>query len=111
MEKSLDDDKAEDVVVISLAGKTSIADAMVIATGTSGRHIAALADHLAERLKADGIKGVVVEGKDQGDWVLIDSGDVLVHLFRPEVRDFYQLEKLWSASARPSPDSQTEASV
>lgn len=96
VETSLDDDKAEDVVVIDLAGKTSIADYMVIASGQSSRQVGAMADHLCEKIKALGVKDVTVEGASQCDWVLIDAGDVLVHLFRPEVRDFYALEKLWS---------------
>ena len=97
VETSLDDDKAEDVVVIDLTGKTSITDHMVIATGQSGRQVGAMAEHLSQKIKALGYKDVVVEGAGQGDWVLIDAGDVIVHLFRPEVRDFYNLEKLWTA--------------
>lgn len=92
---SLTDDKAEAIVVIELDGKSSIADYMVIATGRSQRHVAATAEHLIERLKAAGIKPVPAEGLGQGDWVLIDGGDVIVHLFRPEVRAFYNLEKMW----------------
>ncbi len=97
VETSLDDDKAEDIVVIDLAGKTEIADFMVIASGQSSRQVGAMAHHLCEKLKAQGVKDVTVEGAAQSDWVLIDAGDVLVHLFRPEVREFYALEKLWSA--------------
>ncbi|KZD08371.1 ribosome silencing factor [Oceanibaculum pacificum] len=93
--KSLDDDKAEDVIVIDLAGKSSFADYMVIASGRSTRQVSAIADHLMERLKAAGIGSVAAEGMTQGDWVLIDGGDVVVHLFRPEVRAFYNLEKMW----------------
>ena len=93
--KSLDDDKAQDIVVIDLVGKTNIADHMVIANGTSGRQVAAMAGHLQEKLKAIGGKGISIEGAQQGDWVLIDAGDVVVHLFRPEVRSFYSLEKIW----------------
>ena len=93
---SLDDDKAEDVVVIDLLGKTSIADHMVIANGRSARQVGAIADHLAQRLKDAGHGNCPTEGKGQGDWVLIDAGDVIVHLFRPEVRAFYNLEKMWS---------------
>jgi len=92
---SLKDDKAENIVVIALDGKSSIADYMVIASGRSQRHVAASAEHLIERLKAAGIKPVPAEGLGQGDWVLIDGGDVIVHLFRPEVRAFYNLEKMW----------------
>ncbi len=95
METSLDDDKALDIVVIDLTGKTQMADYMVIASGQSSRQVGAMADHLCQKIKESGIKDVAVEGAGQSDWVLIDAGDVLVHLFRPEVRDFYGLEKLW----------------
>jgi ribosome-associated protein len=100
IERSLDDDKAVDPVTIDLDGKTAIADAMVVASGTSQRHIAAMADKLIERLKAAGIMGVAAEGVADSDWVLIDTGDVIVHLFRPEAREFYNLEKLWAAPPR-----------
>ena len=100
---SLDDDKAEDIVTIPLAGKSEMADHMVIASGRSSRQVAAISEHLADRLKQD--RGLVarIEGKDLGDWVLIDAGDVIVHVFRPEVREFYQLEKMWKPqpAARP----------
>ena len=92
---SLEDDKAEDIVVISLAEKSSIADYMVIASGHSQRQVGAMADHLRERLKTAGLKGVSVEGAERCDWVLLDAGDIIVHLFRPEVRSFYNLEKMW----------------
>jgi len=100
---SLSDDKAEDVVQIDLRGRTSIGDYMVIASGRSTRQVSAMSEKLVERLKAE--TGIVarVEGKDAGDWVLVDTGDVIVHIFRPEVREFYQLEKMWqpaSAAAR-----------
>ncbi len=92
---SLDDDKAEDVVTIDLRGKSTIADHMVIATGRSSRQVVAIAEKLTDLLKLK--YGILckVEGKDQGDWVLIDAGDAIVHVFRPEVREFYQLEKMW----------------
>ena len=96
VQASLDDDKAEDVVVIDLAGKTEIADFMVIANGTSKRQVGAMADHLQQKIKASGLKGFATEGLDNCDWVLIDAGDVIVHLFRPEVRDFYSLDKIWT---------------
>lgn len=102
MTKSLDDNKAQAVTVVDLTGKSSIADHMIIASGTSARAIAAMADHLVEDLKEAGYKGATVDGKNQGDWVLIDAGDVIVHLFRPEVRAFYNLEKMWGA-AMPEP--------
>ncbi len=92
---SLDDDKAEDVVAIDLRGRSSVADHMVICSGRSSRQVAAIAEKLVERLKHEFGRSSRIEGKDQGDWVLIDAGDVIVHVFRPEVREFYQLEKMW----------------
>tara|TARA_Y100000588_G_C13803568_1_gene731920 strand:- start:251 stop:637 length:387 start_codon:yes stop_codon:yes gene_type:complete len=94
--RSLDDDKAENICVINLSGKTTIADNMIIATGRSKRHIISIADRLVECLKSHGIALVGIEGKEQGDWILLDVGDVIVHLFRQEVREFYELEKMWS---------------
>ena len=93
--KSLEDDMAEDVVVIDLAGKTTIADHMVIASGRNARHIGAMADHLKEKIKAAGLASPPIEGDSRSDWVLIDGGDVIVHLFRPETRTLYNLEKMW----------------
>jgi ribosome-associated protein len=96
---SLEDDKAEDVVTVDLRGKSEIADYMVIASGRSTRQVAAISDKLVDRLKQEmGVRSKI-EGKDTGDWVLIDAGDVIVHVFRPEVRDFYQLEKMWLSPA------------
>jgi ribosome-associated protein len=92
----LDDDKAEDVVVIDLKDKSPMADYIVIASGRSQRHVAAMADHLTRSLKEGGHGRAKVEGLPQADWVLIDAGDIIVHLFRPEVRAFYQIEKIWS---------------
>lgn len=92
---SLDDDKAEDVVTIDLRGRSSVADYMVICSGRSSRQVAAIAEKLTERLKQELGRTCKIEGKDQGDWVLIDASDVIVHVFRPEVREFYQLEKMW----------------
>lgn len=92
---SLDEDKAQDVVSIDLEGKSAMADQMVIATGRSQRHVGALADHLVRRLKEAGHGRARIEGMPGCDWVLIDAGDVIVHIFRPEVRDFYRLEKIW----------------
>ncbi len=97
VEKSLDDDKAEDIVAIDLRGKSTIADYMVIATGRNSRQLAAMASHLDQKLTKAGVKRISVEGAAQGDWVLLDGGDVVVHLFRPEVRTFYALEKMWGA--------------
>jgi ribosome-associated protein len=99
---SLEDDKAIDPVSIDLSGKTNIADTMVIASGTSQRHIATMAQHLIERLKFAGLKGMSAEGSGQSDWILIDAGDVIVHLFKGELRQFYDLEKLWGA---PPPEA------
>ena len=92
---SLDDDKAEDVVTIDLRGRSAMADHMVIASGRNARQVASIAEKLVERLKQQTGQSVRVEGKDTGDWVLIDTDDVIVHVFRPEVREFYQLEKMW----------------
>ncbi len=105
---SLDDDKAEDVVSIDLRGKSSIADYMVVCSGRSTRQVAAISDKLVERLKQEFGRQSKLEGKDVGDWVLIDAADVIVHVFRPEVREFYQLEKMWmpgSVPAAPQPDA------
>jgi ribosome-associated protein len=93
---SLDDDKAQDIVTIPMGGRSSLADAIVIATGTSSRHVAAIAEHLARRLKDAGYGTRPVNGAQQGDWVLVDAGDVIVHVFRPEVREYYNLESMWS---------------
>ncbi len=95
VQTSLDDDKAEEVAVIELAGKSTIADFMVVATGRSSRQVGAMADHVREKLKGAGVKGISIEGAARADWVLIDGGDIIVHLFRPEVRAFYNLEKMW----------------
>ncbi|MXQ09413.1 ribosome silencing factor [Alphaproteobacteria bacterium GH1-50] len=96
---SLEDDKAEDIVKISLRGKSEMADFMVIASGRSSRQVAAIAEHLVDTLKQDHGRLSKIEGKETGDWVLIDTGDVIVHVFRPEVREFYQLEKMWLTPA------------
>ena len=94
---SLDDSKAENIVSIDIQGKSSLGDYMVIASGRSHRHVAAVADHLLKALKDAGLGQVRVEGLAGADWVLIDCGDVIVHIFRPEVRHFYNLEKMWQA--------------
>ncbi len=96
---SLDDDKAEEIVQIDLRGRSEMADYMVICSGRSTRQVAAIADKMMDRLKQDIGLLCKVEGKDTADWVLIDAGDVIVHVFRPEVRDFYQLEKMWMPGA------------
>ncbi|HTN98901.1 MAG TPA: ribosome silencing factor [Nordella sp.] len=95
----LEDAKAEDIVTIDLNGKAAIADGMIVATGRSNRHVGAIADQLVEKLKAEGRKDLRVEGLPHADWVLVDAGDIVVHIFRPEVRSFYNLEKLWSDHA------------
>jgi len=99
--KSLDDDKAEEIVSIDMSGRTPMADFMVVASGRSNRHVAAIAEHIAETLRTDGLK-CRVEGLQQGDWVLIDAVDVIVHVFRPEVRAFYNLEQMWSGAESAS---------
>lgn len=105
VEKSLDADKAEDIVAIDLKGKSSIADYMVIATGRNSRQLAAMAQHLDEKLTKTGVKNVGIEGLAQGEWVLLDGGDIIVHLFRPEIRKFYNLEKMWGVEL-PEPERQ-----
>ena len=96
---SLDGSKAEDIVAIDVTGKTPLADHMVVASGRSHRHVGAVADHLLRDLKNGGVKNVRVEGLNAADWVLIDAGDVIVHVFRPEVRQFYNLEKMWQVES------------
>lgn len=96
---SLADDKAEDVVQIDLRGRTDVADFMVIASGRSSRQVTAIAEKLAQRLKQDHAIHARIEGRETADWVLIDTGDVIVHVFRPEVREFYQLERIWLPAA------------
>ena len=99
--KSLDDDKAEDIVQIDLRGKSSIGDYMVVCSGRSSRQVISIAEKLVDKLKHDLGRSSRIEGKEAGDWVLIDTGDVIVHVFRPEVRDFYQLEKMWQPASAP----------
>jgi ribosome-associated protein len=93
---ALEDMKAEDIVTIDLSGKTSIGDFMVVATGRSQRHVASIADNVVKDVEQSGIARVRVEGMRQADWVLIDAGDVIVHVFRPEIRSFYNIEKMWA---------------
>jgi ribosome-associated protein len=97
---ALEDAKADDIVSIDLAGKTSLADAMIVASGRSQRHVGAVAERLIEKLKEAGFRDTRVEGMPLCDWVLVDAGDVIVHIFRPEAREFYNLEKMWG-SDRP----------
>jgi ribosome-associated protein len=96
---SLEDDKAEAIVTINLAGRSSLCDAAVVASGRSSRHVMAIAEHLARRLKEEGYGTRPVTGAGQGDWVLVDAGDVIVHVFRPEVRDYYDLEGMWNVAS------------
>ncbi|MCF8474682.1 MAG: ribosome silencing factor [Emcibacter sp.] len=99
---SLEDDKAEEITTIDLKGKTSIADSMIIASGRSTRQVAAIADHLVTKLKHLGFGTPKTEGLEKADWVLIDAGDAIVHIFRPEVRSFYNLEKMWAMDILPN---------
>lgn len=99
IKKTLDDGKAENVAVIDLAGKSSIANYMVVASGTSNRHVASLAENVQIKLKEKGHKSIA-EGEEKADWILIDAYDVIVHIFKPEVREFYSLEKMWSMAKR-----------
>ncbi|MCA3692919.1 ribosome silencing factor [Aquidulcibacter paucihalophilus] len=97
---SLDDDQAEDVLCIDLTGKSSIADAIIVASGRSQRHVAAIADHIVRKLKDAGVGKARVEGLPNADWVLIDAGDIVAHIFRPEVRAFYAIERIWTGETR-----------
>lgn len=97
----LDEAKAEEIVTIPLEGKSAMADFMVIASGRSDRHVSAIAQQVQQRLKEAGLGRIRVEGLDASDWVLVDAGDVMIHVFRPEVREFYNLEKMW-AGERPA---------
>ena len=96
---ALDDAKAENTVAINLEGRSSMTDGMVVTTGRVARHVAAIADQVLIKLKASGKKDIRIEGQETGDWCLVDAGDVIIHIFRPEVRSFYNLEKLWSPDA------------
>ena len=100
---SLHEAKAEDLAPIDITGKSSLADHMVVATGRSSRHVSAIADRLLSDLKDAGGSDIRVEGLRTGDWVLVDTGDVIVHIFRPEVRAFYNLEKMWRADHPAAP--------
>jgi ribosome-associated protein len=101
--KSLDDDQAVETVSIPLAGKSTIADYMVVASGRSSRQVASMATKLADRIKQETGRTPRIEGLPTADWVLIDAGDVIVHLFRPEVRSFYNLERMWAFGEAPAP--------
>jgi ribosome-associated protein len=107
--QSLDDDQAVETVTIPLVGKSTIADHMVIASGRSTRQVASMASKLAEKIKAECGRSPRIEGLPTADWVLIDAGDVIVHLFRPEVRSFYNLERMWSFGDAPAPTAEPSA--
>jgi ribosome-associated protein len=96
--KSLDAQKAEDIVSVDLRGKSDFADSMIIASGTSQRHVGSLASRVVEALKSIGLNPIPVEGQDSCNWVLVDAGDIVVHIFRPEARRYYNLEKMWSVA-------------
>ncbi len=98
---ALDQNKAENIVSLDLTGKSDVADRMIVASGTSNRHVASLADHLVDALKKLGFNPVPVEGQDGSEWVLVDAGDIIVHLFKPETRARYNLEKMWSVDSKP----------
>jgi len=102
---NLGDNKAKDITSIPLEGKSDMADHLVIATGTSSRHVASLSQRIVDNLKDYGLKSINAEGLEKGDWVLIDGGDIIVHIFREEVRDFYNLEKLWIPSLENETDT------
>ncbi len=94
---SLEESKAENIVSIDIAGKSALGDYMVVASGRSNRHVSAICDHLLRDLKTAGLGSARVEGLSSGDWVLIDAGDIIIHVFRPEIREFYNIEKMWMA--------------
>ncbi|MAJ24050.1 MAG: ribosome silencing factor [Rickettsiales bacterium] len=96
IQKILTDNKAKDIIRINLKGKSSIAEFMIICSGTSNRHVIALSNHLLDALKKENLNTLSIEGKSNGDWVLVDAGDIIIHLFRNEVRDYYALEKMWT---------------
>jgi ribosome-associated protein len=100
--ESLEDSKAEEIVTIDISGRSSLADAMIIASGRSHRHVGAIADHLDKKLREIGVKQLRIDGLPNCDWVLVDAGDAMVHLFRPEVRGFYNLEKMWEVEVPPA---------
>lgn len=104
--KTLDESKARDVTVLDVRGKTSMTDFMVVASGTSERHVKSLASHVAEEAKKHDTQPIGIEGEDVGEWVLVDLGEVIIHVMKPQIRDFYQLEKLWRGDAGAT-DSQT----
>ncbi len=111
IEKTLDEDKAEDVTVVDLAGKCDYADYMIVASGRSQRHVSSLASKLAEKLREINMPALSIEGQASGEWVLIDTGDIIVHLFHPEKREFYNIEKMWEVPMPAMVASQPELNV
>lgn len=101
----LDDAKAEEIVTIDIKGKSSIGDYMVVATGRTDRHVGAIADQVREKLKESGVTGVRMEGQENCDWVVVDAGDIIIHVFRPEVREFYNIERMWQSERPAEPSS------
>jgi ribosome-associated protein len=101
---SLEDSKAEDIVTLNIAGKSALADYMIVVSGRSSRHVTAICEHLTTDIKEEGFGNSRVEGLATGDWVLIDAGDIIIHVFRPEIREFYNIEKMW---ATPDIDEET----
>jgi ribosome-associated protein len=106
---ALEDDKAIDIVSINLEGRSSIADYMIVASGNSAKQVTSMADNLVKKYKEIGLRTPSPEGMSNGDWVLIDAKDILIHLFRPEVRDFYSLEKMWAKNQKDNVLDQVEA--
>ena len=106
---ALEDDKAIDIISINLEGRSSIADYMIVASGNSAKQVTSMADNLVKKYKEIGLRTPSPEGMSNGDWVLIDAKDILIHLFRPEVRDFYSLEKMWAKNQKNNVLDQVEA--
>jgi ribosome-associated protein len=111
IEQSLDEDKAEEIAVVDLAGKCDYADYMIVASGRSQRHVSSLGSKLAEKLREINMPALSIEGQESGEWVLIDTGDIIVHLFHPEKREFYNLEKMWEVPMPAMVASQPELNV
>lgn len=104
--KSLDYDKALDIEAINIGAKSALADYIIIASGTSSTHVKSIADRLIDRLTTSGMKNIRTEGSMQGDWVIVDAGDIIIHVFRPEVREFYNIEKMWAMDFTPTGNKQ-----
>jgi ribosome-associated protein len=106
---ALDDGKGRDIKVIDVRGKTSVTDYMIVASGTSERHVKSLADHVIEQAKANEIEPLGIEGQATGEWVLVDLGDAIIHVMKPQVREFYQLEKFWQGDFASTPPANARA--